>query len=252
MADQEELLHSWATTTWPKILQGRGAGDEAAAARNQLLIRYHEAVYHYFLKKLRDPHAAQELYSNFALRLIESDSLIKRADPGRGRFRNYLKTALHNMVMDYHRRKKRDGKVQPLHLDPGEHDVPTDDEGDSFKPIFAQELLNQAWKVLREHEKATGQLHYSVLRFQADHPEVRAPVMAEQLSESLGKPLSPDAVRQALHRAREKFATLLLEEVERSLQNPSLEELEEELIDLQLLIYCKRALDKRRAEPAAP
>ena len=65
----EQLLHTWATTTWPKIFQGRGDSDEATTARRELVVRYHEMVYHYFQKKLRDPHAAQELYSNFALRL---------------------------------------------------------------------------------------------------------------------------------------------------------------------------------------
>jgi RNA polymerase sigma factor (sigma-70 family) len=244
MADQdEEMLHTWATTTWPKIFQGRGEGDDANKARRELVVRYHEMVYHYFQKKLRDQHAAQELYSNFALRLLESDQLIKNADPKRGRFRNYLKTALHNMVMDHLRKTKREGKLLPLQVDVAEQDVPTDAD---FGPLYAQELLNQAWKALEKHEKTTGQLHYTVLRYQADHPGLRAPQMAEELSAKLAKPLTPEGIRQSLHRAREKFSTLLLEEVEQQMQAPTPDELEQELIDLQLLSYCKKALDKRR------
>jgi RNA polymerase sigma-70 factor (ECF subfamily) len=252
VSSNEHLLHSWVMTTWRPILNGRGEGDAARTARNELLVRYHEAVYHYFLRKIRDPHAAQELYSNFALKLIESDSLIRSADQERGRFRHYLRTALHHMVVDYYRTKKREAKVRLDGWDPadsGRLDVPEagDRDGD-FSPVWQQELLNQAWKALEEFEKRTGQPHYTVLRCQSDNAGVKGPRLAELLTAKLGKPYSHDGVRQALSRAREKFARLLLEEVERSLGEPMLDELEEELIDLQLLPYCKKALEKRRAE----
>jgi RNA polymerase sigma-70 factor (ECF subfamily) len=237
-------------TTWRPILAGRGQGDGAQQARNELLVRYHEAVYHYFLKKIRDPHAAQELYSNFALKLIESDSLIRGADQQRGRFRHYLRTALHHMVIDYYRKKKREKeRVLGQNAPDGDRvlDVPEAPERDGdFSPVWQQELLNQAWKALEAQEKKTGQPHYTVLRCQSDHPEVKGPRLAELLSARLGKPYTHDGVRQALSRAREKFSHLLLEEVEHSLGRPTLAELEEELVDLQLLTYCKKALEKRR------
>jgi RNA polymerase sigma factor (sigma-70 family) len=237
------LLHTWAVTTWSKIFQGRGEGDAAQQARHDLVVRYHEAVYHYFLGRLRDPNAAAELYSNFAVRLLASDVLLRRADPQRGRFRNYLKTALHNMVIDHYRKLARErGKAAPLPTDVAASDGPERDDG--FSSIWAQELLNQAWKALGAAER--GGLQYQVLRHQADHPELKAPQIAEQLGARLGKELTPENVRQALHRAREKFATLLLEEVERSLESPTPDEAEQELVDLQLLSYCKKALEKRR------
>ena len=49
-----------------------------------------------------------------------------------------------------------------------------------------------------------------------------------------------------LHRAREQFANLLLDEVEQSLDDPSHDDLEEELIELQLIEYCRDALADRR------
>ncbi len=70
--------------------------------------------------------------------------------------------------------------------------------------------------------------------------------MAEQLSAKLGKPLRADAVRQTLHRSREKFAGLLLTEVLQSLREPTVELLEEELNDIGLLEYCRPALDELR------
>jgi RNA polymerase sigma factor (sigma-70 family) len=248
--NEKSLLHSWVMTTWSGVFKGRGEGDTAKQARNDLLVRYHEAVYHYFLAKIRDPHAAHELYSNFAVRLIETDRLLKNADPNRGRFRHYLKAALHHMVIDYYRNRARPDQARRLSFDPAQHDVVAvnEDERDGdFSPIWRQELLNQAWKALQALEQRTGQPHYTVLRAQSDNPDVRAPQLAEQLSAKLSKPFSADGVRQALHRAREKFAALLLEEVERTLESPTLDELEAELIDQQLLPYCKKALEKRRS-----
>lgn len=242
----KNLMQTWAVTMWSGVFEGRGQDDAARQARNALLVRYHEAVYKYFLAKIRDPHAAQELYSNFALKLIETDRLIKNADPGRGRFRHYLKAALHHMVMDYYRGRNRRGPI----IEPGEFDVAAPDEGDrdGFSSIWRQALLDQAWRVLEAQEQKTGQTHYSVLRAQRDNPDLGAPQLAQRLTAKLGRPFTADGLRQALHRAREKFAALLLEEVERTLESPTADQLEEELIDQQLLTYCKKALEKQRAD----
>jgi len=248
----KDLMQTWAVTMWSGVFQGRGQDDAARQARNALLVRYHEAVHKYFLAKIRDPNAAQELYSNFALKLIETDRLIKNADPERGRFRHYLKAALHHMVMDYYRSRSRGGPAaRPITFDPAAHDVVAVEEGDGdggFSSIWRQELLNQAWKALEEQEQKTGQTHYSVLRGQRDNPDLGAPQLAQRLSAKLGRPFTADGLRKALQRARETFAALLLEEVERTLESPTVDELEAELIDQQLLTYCKKALEKRRAE----
>ncbi len=249
MGSEPNLLHSWVVTAWPKIFEGRGDGEGALKARHELLVRYHEVVYHYFLKKLHNHHAAQELYSNFALRLLESDALIAGVDPNRGRFRAYLKTALHNMVNDYYRRQGQGPHIGPLPTDPSAVEV-VQEEDSAFPPLWRQELLNQAWKALEASEKGGHGIGFAVLRYQSDHPESRSPQIAEELTQRLGRPITSDAVRTALHRAREKFAALLMDEVERSLQNPTLDTLEEELIDLKLLPYCKKALEQRRREEA--
>jgi hypothetical protein len=46
--------------------------------------------------------------------------------------------------------------------------------------------------------------------------------------------------------ARERFADLMLNEIVQGLSNPTVENLEEELIDLNLLEYCRPALERRR------
>jgi hypothetical protein len=72
--------------------------------------------------------------------------------------------------------------------------------------------------------------------------------LAAGLTEQLGKPVNAGAARVLLHRARDSFAEILLDEVTQSLAQGSLDEAEEELIELDLLEYCRPALDRRRGK----
>jgi RNA polymerase sigma-70 factor (ECF subfamily) len=237
---RDDLFQSLMTEL-TKIFPGRGATDSAREARNALLLRYHEAVYNYFaLKVPYPPQAASELYSNFAVKLLETDRVLRSYDPARGRFRNYLKTVLHHMIMDYYRGNAPVGREAII-------DVPEETGPDSdFDPVWTQTLLNKAWQALEKSDRSENKLYYSVLRYVADHPNERGPEVARQLSQGFGRPISNEAVRTTLSRARKQFAELLLQEVEQSMANPTLDELEEELAQVELLAYCRRALEKRR------
>jgi RNA polymerase sigma-70 factor (ECF subfamily) len=76
---------------------------------------------------------------------------------------------------------------------------------------------------------------------------MRSAELAGELSQLLQKEWTAPAVRQVLHRAREKFADLLLEEVVRSLVSPTSDALEEDLCDLGLWDYCRASLKRRFA-----
>ena len=84
-----------------------------------------------------------------------------------------------------------------------------------------------------------------MLRLRADHPNLSSRELAIQLGARLGKPMTALGVRQMLHRARERFADLLVEKVAQTLGGPTDERLEEELIDLELYEYCRVALRRR-------
>ena len=106
--------------------------------------------------------------------------------------------------------------------------------------------MDLTWVALERFERETGQPHHTVLRFRTDNPLLSSADLAEQLGAKLGRTYGVHAVRQTLHRAREKFADLLLDELVRSLERPSADRLEEELTDLGLLSYCRSALQRRR------
>jgi RNA polymerase sigma-70 factor (ECF subfamily) len=231
-------------TLWSLVGRAhQGPAEAVISARQQLLERYRGAVYRYLRKVLHDPDAADEVFQEFALQLVNGD--LRGANPQRGRFRNFVRGTLFHLIADY--RKQRWQWPGPLPADGAAlADEAVGAASDrQFVDSWCDELLARAWAALAEIEARTGQPFYAVLRFRADHPEMRSPRLAEQLSACLGKPLTAAGVRQTLHRARQKFADHLLDEVTQSLDNPTAEQLEEELLELGLLDYCRPALGRR-------
>jgi RNA polymerase sigma-70 factor (ECF subfamily) len=232
-------------TPWSLVnLAHHGPPEAEQSARQQLLDRYGEAVRRYLRKLLRDPDAADEVFQEFALRLLNGD--LRGANPEHGRFRNFVKGTLFHLIADYRKHQQR--WPGPL---PGDGAAmvanPQDVDSDrSFMESWCDHLLARAWAALATIEAGTGHPYYAVLRFRADHPEMRAPQLAEELSARLGRMFTAAGVRQILHRAREKFAALLLEETAHSLESPTAEHLAEELAELGLLDYCRPALEQRR------
>jgi RNA polymerase sigma-70 factor (ECF subfamily) len=228
-------------TRWTLVFQAHETlADQAAHARQELAQRYLGAIYRYLLGAVRDPHLADDLAGEFALRLARGD--LERATPERGRFRDLVKTILRNLVTDHFRKKR------PMQLADGVEPTGPDGPGPEFDEDWRQELLNRAWEALQAQEKQTGQPFYSLLRLKADRPERRSAELAEELSSRLGKPVSEAAVRKTLQRAREKFSELLFDEVGRSICSRALDDIEAELAALNLLTYCKPALDRLRGK----
>ena len=230
------------TTRW-SLFERAHAGDEEVAqtARRQLLERYGGAVRRYLQKVMCDPHAADDVFQEFALRLVRGD--LRGATPERGRFRNFVKGTLFHLIADHRKHARR----WPRSLHEGSvraGDDAEDRESDRrFLESWRDELLAHAWAALADADGQTGQCCYVVLHFRAQHPEMRSGEMAERLTAQLGKPFTAAGVRQNLHRARERFAKSLLAEVSNSIETPLRDELEQELVDIGLLEYCRPALE---------
>jgi RNA polymerase sigma-70 factor (ECF subfamily) len=233
-------------TMWSVLARAQPGAPEAASAAEQLLERYRRPIYRYLLACVRQLDVADDLFQEFALRFLRGD--FKNADPGRGRFRNYLKTALHHLVVD-HQRKQQRGPQQSLPPDEAAplSGPPADGADADLLTEWRYELLQRAWDALAEWEAQTRQPLYTVLRFRADNPKLRAAQSAERLGEQLSRAVSAEWVYKKLHLAREKYADLLLREVAQTLAEPDPEGLEQELLDLGLLEYCRTAL-KRHGE----
>ena len=234
------------STLWTLIFEAHqeGPAEAVGLAQRRLIERYGGAVYGYLRGAVREEEAADDLFQEFALRFLRGD--FRNANPERGRFRDFVKTAVFHLIIDHHKRRKQ----QPAHMGAGHEPAaaPGPDSPESeqmFLSAWRDELMNLTWLALERFERESGQPYHTMLRHRSDNPLLSSGELADQVGNRLGKQYSIDAVRQVLHRAREKFAQLLLNEVEQSIERVSRDRVEQELIDLGLLTYCRRALDLR-------
>lgn len=231
------------STQWTMLFQARnGTPEEVDKALAMLMLRYSGAIHRYLFKAVGDPEVVEELDQEFALRFLQGKFL--NFDPSRGRFRNYVKRAVRNLMIDYYRRKD-----SARHLNTSMETAIVEESGleefeRQFLTSWRDELLDRTWKAMDDHERRTGEPYHKLLRFRVDHPELHSPQMAEQLSPLLGRSLTAGGVRQALLRARNKFAEILIHEVQVSLKSPTRDEIEEELGELKFLEYCQPVLKK--------
>ncbi len=249
--NQDDLRLSRIDTLWSVVRQANeGSMEKARQAQQTLLDRYGGAVRRYLLGSLRSEDAADEVFQEFSLKLVSG--AFQRANASHGRFRAFLKTTLFHLIIDYQRRGKRNA-AQAL---PGETpDRPfcedrLAEEDRAWTRSWREELLAKGWAALARVEKSSGTPYYTVLRFRAEHPELRSQEIADQLNGTIAKRLGSSSVRVLIHRARELLAEEVLDLVLDSIDDASLDECEQELIDVNLLEYCRPALQRRRGEPA--
>lgn len=239
IADKQRI--SQLQTKWDEIFaahqeqlsEGKVDGSRVRSAQANVLARYGNCIFEYLLGATRGNHVvADELAQEFAYRFLRGD--LSRAHPAKGRFRDYLKSALSNLVTDYFRRQQQ-AKQHPL-----PHAIESDpfrEISETFNQSWRQRAIQQTWAELERFEMGRNNFYYTVLRLRVDRPDESSIELAHRLSDQLGQPVTSDWVRQKIHRARQKFATLLVAEVRKTVEND--EQLNEELADLRLLKYLE-------------
>ncbi|NOX55527.1 MAG: sigma-70 family RNA polymerase sigma factor, partial [Planctomycetes bacterium] len=212
---------------------------------------YSGAVYRYLLSLLGDVHAADEVFQQFALEFVRGG--FRHAHPDRGQFRNYLKVSLVRLASAYRKKERRGVQNKPLEDSSLEafEGRPDDELLQRFVKSCRDEFISRAWTALRDLTEKTGQPFFHALQYRSQHPEASSQEMAEALTAALRpeRPFTAAGIRKVLQRSREQFSDLLLREVARTLEAPTREELEEEVVSLGLQAYCRSALRRRYAEP---
>jgi len=232
------------STLWTILRQAHATSpEEARRAQERLLQRYSVAVFQYLSAAVRDPHVAQDLFQEFALRFVRGD--FWRASPERGRFRDFLRTSLYHLIVDQQRQRPllqlREAEAERL-VDQSS----TSSEDQLFLDQWREDLIRQTFAALAEWEQRTGQPFHTLLRLRTDQPDLSSAQLAANLVALLGKSVSVEWVRNRLHAARQKFTDLLVAEVAQTLAEPTPEAIESELIDLGLLDRCRQALGRLR------
>lgn len=223
-------------TQW-SIVDKAHRQSEASDAFAILFERYTPAIRRYLLASLRDPDAAQEVFQEFALKLVKGS--FKNAKPEKGKFRSMIKTALYRLMVDYHRRKNRNRNRQTEH--PIDHVAlaPKPEQDDSFVIQWRQSLLDEAWVRLEFLERQCGRPYFTVLRTRVDSANLTTRQLHEKIKVSRKDIPDLSAFRVFIHRARKRFAMILVELVRESLNQPTDDEIEQELIDLGLHHYVQ-------------
>lgn len=247
--DVERSRLSRIQTVWQLVEQAHADGKEQAQARSEIVSRYSNPIQRYLFAALRDEDAAQEVFQNFWLRFSRGD--FRGADPHKGRFRDYLKRALANLIADYRQKRHKQAREKTEEgVDQLAEDAQSLQLDAEFIASWRAELLRSAWERLADAERAAGQPYFAALRFRSDQPESTTEALCAELARVTQREWTSAAARKLLQRARERFADGLLDEVAATLSNPGDGALEGELIELELIEYCRSAL-RRRTDQAA-
>jgi DNA-directed RNA polymerase specialized sigma24 family protein len=239
LKDLPQRLESM-VTRWSLVRVAHDAsGSSASKARNELVLRYSDATKNYIRGIVRDEASAEEIAQNAVLRMLSGD--FAGADPNRGRFRDLLKVATRNMVRN-HWAKEKKRRAASLDFESLE-DADEAEDVAAWVSNWRQNTLDLSWKALEKFERSQPRsCAYTLLKLRASFPDATSDELAERLSGAVQQKVSPEAARQKLHRARVKFAELLVDEIADGLQEPSADDIEAELVALGLIEYVRKLL----------
>jgi RNA polymerase sigma-70 factor (ECF subfamily) len=212
-------------------------------ARETLVMRYRKAIRRYLGALLKDDHDADEVAQEVLMKLLRGD--FAGVDPERGRFRNYLKTAVRNAALTHLRKQSRTTSTDPELLDPAD---PASAGEDDWLVEWRRQLLDLTWAALEAYQHQTpGNVFHTVMRLVTERPEDDSIQLAARLSDVAAKKFNAVAARKQLSRARRKFAELLVEEVKKGLLRPTMDEVLEELAEVGLMPYVQGLISTKDA-----
>lgn len=218
------------STRWPLIQ------DPA-----RFVMRYAPAIQGYLEVFLKNPHDVEDVCQAFLLRVLQRG--IVEPSALHGRFRDYLIASVRNAALAHMRRRTAVSmESEQLQRLPAEVNVefPADEE---WIARWRRVVLSTVWLALENHQaERPGSVNYTVLRTLVDHPQEDSRQLAARVSERVGQSIRPETFRKQVSRARRLFAELLLEEIARTLENPTPIAIEEELIDIGVMKYVRAFL----------
>ena len=223
----------FATTRWTLILESRGESAAAHEALEKLCRVYWRPIYAFVRREGVAPEEAKDVTQGFfALILARKDFQSVRQE--KGRLRSFLLASLKHFMANARRNAaalKRGGGQVAIPLDDieGRDQVEFDRGGTLSADLiydrrWAFTLLDQVFARLREESQksANPPLQEKLTTLLSDEPE-----RASQADISREFGMTENAVKQALHRLRQRYRQLLREEIAQTVATPA--EIEDEL-----------------------
>ncbi len=213
---------AFVTTHWSVVLAAQGESAAAEEALEKLCRTYWWPLYGFVRRQGYAPEEAQDLTQGFFAMLLERKDLdsVRRE---KGRLRSYLLAALKNFLGKAHRRVMtiKRGEGRPL--------VPLEEliarERADVEPadtLTADRIYERRWALtLLEQVLARLGEEYRVAGSSALFDQLK-----QLLTDEPGRP-SENAVKQALHRLRQRYRLVLREEIAQTVVEPG--DVEDEL-----------------------
>jgi RNA polymerase sigma factor (sigma-70 family) len=226
LAKGEHSPDRFATTRWSMVLSCADSGAASGTMREalaQLCQIYWRPIFAFVCRRGHSVSDAQDLTQDFFVMVLKG-KLLSRADPERGKFRSYLLKALNDFLADARdkrRAKKRGGEVQFVSWDDWMAEAPSQlsisqrtlenlsPEG-LFDLRWAVTVVERALRRLAEECESHGRRRVFDALSGSLSAE-RSDVSYVDLAKRLGAPEA--TVKRLLHEMRERYRTLLREEV---------------------------------------
>ena len=224
---------AFTTTHWSVVLEAQGESPAAQQALEKLCRTYWRPVFAFLRRQGRTPEEAEDMTQGFFAQLLERRSF-DAVRKEKGRFRSYLLGALKYFLIDEQRRAIAVKRGRGQRLIPLE-ELRTDDRIDMepADPVTAEIIYERRWALtvlervlsgLKDEYRAAGNaaLFDSLKELLPDEPG--APSQAE-IAARLG--MTENAIRQAFYRFRQRYQSLLREEIAHTVATPA--DIEDEL-----------------------
>ena len=219
---------------------------------------YSLPIRRFFLCLCRNADEADEQCQEFALKFMSGS--FHSFDPSKGRFRDFLKSALRNQV-------KRNGKLaarRPGAI-PDEHDVADPDqvspfdraicefnafEGEQIKHLVDKDMhANEVDGKNRYHSLLQFVLHYQRDRLQAfaesgGRSKIPVQAIVDFYREQHGEVVTPDTAKQRMHRAKSAYASKMISEIAVRQRNPTYATIRQDAEEMNVLVYVSKELER--------
>lgn len=214
------------TTRWSVVLAAGQENEQRQRALEELCAIYWPPVYAFLRQHGHAADEAKDLTQGLFLHLLERDDY-QSADPERGRFRSYLRTCARNFAASQHRHdqaEKRGGQAahfsitfEGLEDDLDHLPIDTMTPEQAFEQQYAQRLVSVVLERLGDELRARDRgKQFEVLRGYLEAGEG-----ATYREAGLALDMREGAVKVAVHRMRERYRELLIDEVRQTLSDPS-------------------------------
>ena len=226
--------HEFVTTRWSLILSAANFGTEEQKARDalaELCRTYWRPIFLFVRVRGYSIEDAQDLTQDFFVTILRNNWL-QNADRNRGRFRSLLLRSLQNFLINAAEKthaRKRGGDVEFISWDDWMAEAPSQLSlpAQAFDALPPEQLFDLTWAAtvvehalqrLREECESKGKL-WLFQALSSHLTDERDELSYANLSAELG--MAETAVKKQLHNMRQRYRSLLRDEVSQTVEDPA-------------------------------